>query len=200
MFKKYVMLSKDEKAALKDIRNWDKNVVRVQDKGSRFVVLDNDDYIKKVEHQINRSSFQRLEYDPTKSFEVKVNTWVEKWSQMNILDQKWKSYIQTECSTSGKMYGLIKTHKNNNPARIITSGCNTAIESLWIFVEKILYDIASNLPSRIKDTGQILDIIDEINNSNLPTNSILAGFDIVNMFPSIDNKSGLKSVQNIRTT
>ena len=67
MFKKYVMLSKDEKAALKDIRNWDKNVVRVQDKGSRFVVLDNDDYIKKVEHQINRSSFQRLEYDPTKN-------------------------------------------------------------------------------------------------------------------------------------
>ena len=117
--------------------------MRVQDKGSRFVVMDNEDYVKKVEHQINRSSFQRLEYDPTKSFEVKVNTWVEKWSQMNILDQKWKSYIQTECSTSGKMYGLIKTHKNN-PARIIRSGCNTAIESLSIFVEKVLYDIASN--------------------------------------------------------
>ena len=61
MFKKYVMLSKDEKAALKDIRNWDKNVVRVQDKGSRFVVMDNEDYVKKVEHQINRSSFQRQE-------------------------------------------------------------------------------------------------------------------------------------------
>ena len=185
-------LSKHEKAALKDIRYWDKNVVRVQDKGSRFVVLDNEDYIKKVEDQINRSSFHRLEYDPTKSFEVQVNTWVKKWSQMNILDQKWKSYIQTECSTSGKMYGLIKTHKNNNPARIITSGCSTAIESLSIFVEKVLYDTAGNLPSRIKDTGHMLDIIDEINNSNLPTNSILVGFYIVNMFPSIDNKSGLK--------
>ena len=52
--------------------------MRVQDKGSRFVVLNNEDYVKKVEHQINRSSLQRLEYDPTKSFEVKVNTWVEK--------------------------------------------------------------------------------------------------------------------------
>ena len=90
---------------------------------------------------------------------------------MNILDQKWKSYIQTECSTSGKMYGLIKTHKNNNPARIITSGCNTAIESLSIFVEKVLSDIASNLPSRIKDTGHILDVIEEVNSASLPTNS-----------------------------
>ena len=98
-------LSKDEKAALKDIRNQDKNVVIVQDKGSRFVVLDNEDYVKKVEHQI---SFQRLEYDLTKSFDVKVNTWVEKWSQMNILDEKWKSYIQTECSI-GTIYSYIQT-------------------------------------------------------------------------------------------
>ena len=69
---------------------------------------------------------------------------------MNILDQKWKSYTQTECSTSGKMYELIKTHKNNNPARVITSGCNTAIESLSIFVEKVLYDIAVTCHQELK--------------------------------------------------
>ena len=46
-------------------------------------------------------------------------------------------------------------------------------------------------------TLDIIDIIDEINNSNLPTNSILVCFDIVNMFPSIDDKSGLKSVHDI---
>ena len=52
----------------------------MQGNGSRFVVLDNEDYVKKVEHQINRSFFQRLEYDPINSFEVKVNTFEEKWS------------------------------------------------------------------------------------------------------------------------
>ena len=92
---------------------------------------------------------------------------------------------------------MIKTHKNNNAARIITSGCNTAIESLSRFVEKVLYDIASNQPSRIKATRHILGIIHETNNFFLSTNSILVGFDIVNMFPSIDNKSGLKSVHDI---
>ena len=95
------------------------------------------------------------------------------------------------------MYGLIKTHRNNNPARIITSGGNTAIDSLSISVEKVLYDIASNFPSRIKQTGHMLGIIDETNNSCLLTNSILVGFDIVNMFPSIDNKSGLRSFRDI---
>ena len=43
----------------------------------------------------------------------------------------------------------------------------------------------------------MLDIIDKINNSNLPSNSILVSFDIINMFPSIDNKSGLKSIHEI---
>ena len=95
------------------------------------------------------------------------------------------------------MYGLISSHKNDNPTRRVTSGCNTAVESLPIFVEKVLYDIASNLPSTIKDTGHILDIIGEINNSNLATNSTVVGFDIVNMFPSTDKKSGLKLVQHI---
>ena len=116
---------------------------------------------------------------------------------MNILDEKWKSDIQTECSPSGKMYGLIKTHKNDNPPRTITSGCNAAIEFLSIFVEKVLYDIGSNLSSRIKDTGHMLDITDQINNSKLPTNSIIVGFDIVNIFPNIDNKSELKSALDI---
>ena len=124
-------MSKDEKAALKDIRNWDKNVVTVQDKGSRFLVLGNEDSIKKVEHQINRSSLQQLKYNPTKSFEVKVNTWVEKWNQMNVLDEKWKSYIQTECSTSGKMYGLIKTTIQHESLRVVVTLLLSPYPYMW---------------------------------------------------------------------
>ena len=52
------------------------------------------------------------------------------------------------------MYGNIKTHKTENPARVITSGCNIPVEHLPIFVEKLLYSRASELPSRIKDTDK----------------------------------------------
>ena len=37
------------------------------------------------------------------------------------------------------MYGLIKTHKVNNPVRAITRGCDATIEYLPIFVAKYLY-------------------------------------------------------------
>ena len=47
-------LNKEEKLALKEMKSWNDKVIRVQDKGSRFVVLDTNSYIEKVEHQISR--------------------------------------------------------------------------------------------------------------------------------------------------
>ena len=74
-------------------------------------------------------------------------------------------------SAPGKMYGNVKTHKIGNPTRVITSGCNTAIENISIFVENSLYHASSELPSRIKDTNHMLDIIDNLNSLDLPLNS-----------------------------
>ena len=93
------------------------------------------------------------------------------------------------------MYGNVKTHKENNPVRVITSGCNTAVENLSIFVENVLFELASKLPSRIKDNCHMLEIIDDMNNSNLSSSAILVSFDVVNMFPSIDNNMGIASVR-----
>ena len=70
-------LNKEEKLAFKEMKSWDDKVIRVQDKGSRFVVLDTNSYIEKVEHQINRSSFDKLDADPSPKFKEKVNNWLE---------------------------------------------------------------------------------------------------------------------------
>ena len=50
-------LNKEEKLAFKEMKSWNDKVIRVQDKGSRFVILDTNSYIEKVEHQIDRSFF-----------------------------------------------------------------------------------------------------------------------------------------------
>ena len=98
-------------------------------------------------------------------------------------------------STPGKMYDCVKTHEISNPTRVITSDCNTAIENLSIFVENVLYDITSELPSKIKDTNNMLNIIDNLNSLDLPLSSIFVRFDIINMFTNIDNYLRLSSVK-----
>ena len=80
---------------------------------------------------------------------------------------------------------------------MITSGCNTAIEKLPILVEKYLYPIADNLPSKKKDNNNMLEIIDQLNEFALTDNFVFVNFDALNTFPNIDNSSGLESVKNI---
>ena len=63
------------------------------------------------------------------------------------------------------MYSMVKTHKADNPVHVITSGYNTVVEKLSILVEKT-YPLSDGLNSKIKDTNNMLEIIDNINNIN----------------------------------
>ena len=45
-------ITKNERTALKEIKTWNDFCVRVQDKGSRFVILSNEDYCSNVMTQI----------------------------------------------------------------------------------------------------------------------------------------------------
>ena len=68
------------------------------------------------------------------------------------------------------MYGLIKIHKENNPSRVITSEWmrNSSRVSIY-FVETYLYKEVNKIDSRIKDTPDMLNIIDNINSRNIIT-------------------------------
>ena len=121
-----------------------------------------------------------------------------KWEDLKVLDKKWVTYIKADYCKPGTMYVLIKTHKENNPIRIITSGYGTATEYLPTFVEKYLYKEVNKIDSRTKDTLDILNIIDMIICCNILTvDSVLVNFDIFNMLPSIDSVSGLEAVSEI---
>ena len=59
------------------------------------------------------------------------------------------------------------------------------------------------MPCRIKDTAHLLNIIDDLNKDYISDNYILVSFDIVNMFPNIDNVRSIAAVTsflNMRET
>ena len=98
------------------------------------------------------------------------------------------------------MHDDIKTLKIKNLARVITSGCSTAVESWLIFVEKEIKKLSENLPSQTKDANDMLNLRYIFNNSAIPKNAFLISSDVVNMFPSIHNESRIKSVQHLFNT
>ena len=97
-----------------------------------------------------------------------MNLWIQKWTENKVLDKSWSKFIEPSVVAPGKMYGLIKTHKVDNPVRVITSGCGTAVENLSIFVEKCLFPEVLKIESRVQDTSEMLNFIDFLNDSKIP--------------------------------
>ena len=122
--------------------------------------------------KLERSSFTETDIDYS-NFEEKVNSWISKWTSNGLIDINWKRFITPTSSTPGKMYGLVQNHKVNNPVRVITSGCNTAIERLSIYIEHVLFELSEIMPSIIKDSNHLPDINDNMNSMFLPANAIL---------------------------
>ena len=51
------------------------------------------------------------------------------------------------------------------------------------------------IPCRIRDTTHMLDIIDKLNIAGIRDDDLLVSFDIINMFPPIDNEIGVQRVK-----
>ena len=168
--------------------------MRTQDKGNRFVIVDKVTDKIKAQEQIDRSSFITLNHDPTESHIQSVKEWAEKWYKSEQISKEWMDYVINVEAQPGKNSVMYKTHKPGNPVRLLTSGVNTAIEKLARFIESVCAPLTEKLPSRIKNTSHLLDIIDNINENGVPDDAILVSFDIVNMFPSIDNENGIRAI------
>ena len=170
-------------------------VIRLQDKGSRFVVLDRTDYIDKVESNLGDGSFDLLPSDPSLAYYQIVKDWGTKWVNKGEITQPLLDCILNVRAKPGKNYGLIKTHKPNNPIRLITSGNGTVIENLSVFTEYFLHPCINKEPQILADTTALLKKVEDINHrfSPFPAGTLLVSWDVISMYPSIDNEVGLSS-------
>ena len=186
-------LSKSEHKTLHRLRTSKNIVVRLQDKGSRFVILDRTDYIDKVESNLNDGSFDLLLADLSSSYYQMVRDWGVKWVNKGEIAQPLLDYIINPDAKPGKNYGLIKTHKPNNPIRLITSGNGTAVKNLSLFTEYFLHPCVKKEPQILIDTTALLKKVEDINRrfSPFPAGTLLVSWDVISMYPSIDNKVGL---------
>ena len=65
----------------------------IQAKGSYFHVLDSDDYMKKIDCQLERFSYLQLDHNPLNKFSKSVASFIKKWKQKKFLDSSWCRFI-----------------------------------------------------------------------------------------------------------
>ena len=92
-----------------------------------------------------------------------VKEWSHKWFSEGQISQEIAAWVVNLEPKPGVAFGNVKTHKRDNPLRLITSCCGTAIERLSAFTEFYLKPFSQNLSSFVKDSTDFINKLEDLN-------------------------------------
>lgn len=167
--------------------------VLAADKSNKTVILEKEEYNKKMLELLNDSStYKKESHDLTKKIQTKLNSFVNTWLKKNYIDKKLKNKLICHNGQPPYIYGLPKLHKNNIPLRPIVSTIGSATYNLSKHLSNILTNIIGKTEYHIKDSW---DFHNTIKNNKIPENHILVSFDVVSLYTNIPIELAIKSIK-----
>ena len=171
------------------ITNLSKNrdiVIMKQDKGKGVVIMDKRKYQEKCLVLLNTDQFRKLNQDPTKKIEGKIQRVLRK-IKAHLTPQEYSRLYPTG-SSPGKFYGTAKIHKilptdgvDKLPIRPIVSNINTSTYQLAKYLAKVL----SHLSQSIYTVNSTKHFIEQIKKEPIPSGYQMISFDVKSLFTSI---------------
>ncbi|XP_072380863.1 uncharacterized protein [Diabrotica undecimpunctata] len=187
---------KKQKDLLKSIKQKiyrDSLVLSKADKGNCVVILEQTQYIEKVESFLSDNSFVVLEKNPLNTFINKTKAMVKLFNDTITKFNNRKLIVSNPITP--RLYGLPKIHKHNCPIRPVVSFCNTPVSILSEFIYNTIQSITNFKPKfSIKNS---LDLIERLNNIRIEEGFYLVSFDVSNLFTSVPRDETLPLVHNL---
>ena len=91
-----------------------------------------------------------------------------RYLKSNDIDDITYKFITDVNPKPGNVYGLMKCHKENRPLRIISPGCNTAVENLPHWVKDQLKPLANTCKYHLQDTNDVIFWLNSLNQKYAP--------------------------------
>ena len=151
------------------------------DKANSFVILDKIDYAEKIDNLLtDPDTYVCVPRNPLDKFNRDFN---KSLRTLLVGNNNLINSFSARCATLPNLYGLIKTHKPNNPIRPIISSIGSATYKLSKFLVKILSPLVGSISdSHIKNN---MDLIDKIQ-SRVPNYQYkLVSFDVQSLFTKV---------------
>uniref|UniRef100_A0A8C5P9M3 Reverse transcriptase domain-containing protein n=1 Tax=Leptobrachium leishanense TaxID=445787 RepID=A0A8C5P9M3_9ANUR len=193
--KKY-NLTKEENMTLRALQKDSSIIIKPADKGSGIVILSKEKYDEEVLKILNdKSTYEKLKCDPIKEIKENMNILLQEGIDKNILNEQEYKYLMMKYAKTPHIYILPKIHKHptNPPGRPIVAGIDSITSHLSEYVDLFLQPIVREIPSHLKDT---LDMLKLINNLKLENNDILVTCDVNALYSNIPHLMGANVVHN----
>ena len=185
-FEKVHLKNNDQEVISRLTKNKDLVFLK-QDKGRGVVILDRNTYVDKCSEFLQGRQFERLEEDPTQTFQAKVQRTL--LSMKKSFDQKTYERLYPSASHPGQFFGLGKVHKleksNWNvqalPLRPVISNIGTATYEISKYLSKMIAPLAKGNYT-IESTK---DFINKLKGRSFPVGHSMVSFDVKNLFTNV---------------
>ena len=189
-------MTAQERKSLRELKKDNNIIIKPADKGSGTVIWQKDKYIKEAERQLAQKCYQKLEVNPLIETSELLERALNNLKAMNsISNQDHKAMLQTDARLAS-FYMLPKIHKNltNPPGRPIMSGNGHPTEWISAWLDKKLQPIVQSLPTYLKDTTHLLQLLKTI---KITPNTRIISLDVTSLYTNIPQEAGIKSLGTV---
>ena len=165
----------------KKLKNNENLHITKADKSNALVILDKQNYNDKMYVLLSdNSTYNSLTSNP---LERVISNFNGKIKRIFINKKEYITQFTVRAPSLPYLYGLIKTHKPNNPVRPIISSVGSITYRLSKWLVKILSPFVGTISgSNIKHN---VDLVDKLNNLNINYPFKMISFDVVSLFTKV---------------
>ena len=151
------------------------------------------DYIDEGLRQLSDRNFYRLQEESlTEIHNTLIKQAIDKMLVSKEISSKTADYLYIDNPRTAKLYLLPKIHKNKipPPGRPIVSANQCPSEGISQFVDNFFQPLVSQLPSYLRDSSHLLNILRHL---NVPNDSILVTLDVTSLYTNILYGEGINA-------
>ena len=163
------------------------------DKGNSTVVMQRSDYDRKMEVLLSSSQAIGLRKFNFDNYCQRVRSGIR--DSKYVIHSKSQRRIMVMNPTLPRLYGLPKTHKENNPLRPVVSYISAPTYHLCKYLDSYFKSITSFRPEH--SVINSYDLIEKIQDFNFPSDSILVSFDVLSLYTCVPVRPTIQRVQEL---
>ena len=190
--KRLANISKEELKALKELKLDNNRLILTANKGVALVVMDKQEYVKKVEDLLQESSYKKNAEDPTAKQKNKLISILKTIKVDGGLKDELYRRLYPTGAGSPQFYGLPKIHKPGIPLRPIISSIGTVTYNTAKELARILKPLVGLSKHHIHNT---IDFVEQIKEVKLKEEESMVSYDVTALFTSVPIPPVLKIIE-----